>query len=85
MAEAGITKGGPIPLWPTRCYPLLYKTRSPLQSCLRIKLTKVFDVPWIRERDSSFRSKANASRSAYFCYLEGSFPTGGEFVEPPSV
>ena len=46
MAEAGVTKGGPIPLWPTRCCPLLYKARNPSRSCLRIKLTEVFDAPW---------------------------------------
>ena len=42
-------------------------------------------VPWIGERDSFFRCEANASGSAYFYYLEGPFPAGGEFVEPCSV
>jgi len=54
-------------------------------SYLRVKLTEVLYVPWIGQGHSFFHGKANASRSAYVCHLEGSFPPGGEFVEPFSV
>ena len=46
---------------------------------------KVFYIPWIFQWDSFLRGKANATGPAYFRYLEGSFPAGGEFVEPLSV
>jgi hypothetical protein len=42
-------------------------------------------VPGIGQRLSFSCCKADTSGSAYFCHLEGSFPAGGEFVEPLSV
>jgi hypothetical protein len=42
-------------------------------------------VPGIGKRLSFSCSKADTPRSAYFRHLEGSFPAGGEFVEPFSV
>ena len=65
--------------------PSVLQRKRFLCFCLRIKLTKVLYVPRIRQRNSLFRGKANASGPAYFYYLEGSFPAGGEFVEPFSV
>jgi hypothetical protein len=45
----------------------------------------VLYVPGIGKRHSFSCGKADTPRSAYFRHLEGSFPTGGEFVEPLSV
>jgi hypothetical protein len=42
-------------------------------------------VPGIGKRLSFSCSKADTPGSAYFRHLEGSFPAGGEFVEPFSV
>jgi hypothetical protein len=42
-------------------------------------------VPGIGKRLSFSCSKADTPGSAYFHHLEGSFPAGGEFVEPLSV
>jgi hypothetical protein len=42
-------------------------------------------VPGIGERHSFRCGEADTPGSACFCHLEGSFPTGGEFVEPFSV
>jgi hypothetical protein len=42
-------------------------------------------IPGIGKRYSFYCGKADTPRSAYFRHLEGSFPTGGEFVEPFSV
>jgi hypothetical protein len=39
----------------------------------------------IGKRYSFCCGKADTPGSAYFRHLEGSFPTGGEFVEPFSV
>jgi hypothetical protein len=42
-------------------------------------------VPGVGKRLSFSCSEADTPRSAYFRHLEGSFPAGGEFVEPFSV
>jgi hypothetical protein len=39
----------------------------------------------IEKRYSFCCGKADTPGSVYFRHLEGSFPTGGEFVEPFSV
>jgi hypothetical protein len=39
-------------------------------------------VPGIGKRYSFCCGKADTPGSAYFRHLKGSFPTGGEFVEP---
>jgi hypothetical protein len=49
------------------------------------KLMEVLYVPRIGKRLSFSCSKEDTPGSAYFRHLEGSFPTGGEFVEPFSV
>jgi hypothetical protein len=49
------------------------------------KLTEMLNVPGIRKRHSFSCGKADTPGSAYFCHLEGSFPIGGEFVDPFSV
>jgi hypothetical protein len=56
---------------------------NPSDLLLWIELTEMFYVPG---KGHSFScGKADAPGSAYFRHLEGSFPTGGEFVEPFSV
>jgi hypothetical protein len=40
------------------------------------------DAPGVRKRYSFSCSEVVTLGSAYFCLLEGSFPAGGEFVEP---
>jgi hypothetical protein len=42
-------------------------------------------VPGIGKRHSFSCGKMDTLGSAYFRHLEGSFPAGGEFVEPFSV
>jgi hypothetical protein len=61
-----------------------YKRRklNPPVLLLWIELTKMLYVPEIGKRHSFSCGKADTPRSAYFRHLEGSFPTGGEFVEP---
>jgi hypothetical protein len=52
---------------------------------LWIELTEMLYVPGVGKRHSFSCGKADTPRSTYFCHLEGSFPTRGEFVEPFSV
>jgi hypothetical protein len=49
------------------------------------ELTEVLYVPGIGKRHSFSCGKADTPGSAYFRHLEGSFPTGGELVDPFSV
>jgi hypothetical protein len=58
---------------------------KPLVLLLWEELTEVLYVPGIGKRHSFSCGKADTPGSAYFRHLEGSFPTGGEFVEPFSV
>jgi hypothetical protein len=46
------------------------------------ELTEVLYVPGIGQRLSFSCGKADTPGSAYFRHLEGSFPAGGEFMEP---
>jgi hypothetical protein len=64
-----------------------YKGRKLNSSVLLlwVKLTEMLYVPGIGKRHSFSCGKADAPGSAYFRHLEGSFPTGVEFVEPFSV
>jgi hypothetical protein len=64
-----------------------YKGRklNPPVSLLWVELTEMLYVPGIGKRHSFSCGKADTLGSAYFRNLEGSFPTGGEFVEPFSV
>ena len=57
------------------------KTESP-GLFLWEKLTEMLYVRGIGKRLSFSCSKADTPGSAYFRHLEGSFPAGGEFVEP---
>jgi hypothetical protein len=52
---------------------------------LWVELTKMIYIPGIGKRYSFCCGKADTPGSAYFHHLEGSFPTGGEFMEPFSV
>jgi hypothetical protein len=47
---------------------------------LRIKLTDVLHVLRVRQWFSILRSQANASRAVALGHLEGTLPTGEEFV-----
>jgi hypothetical protein len=58
---------------------------GPANLFLREKLTEMLYIPRVGERYSVICGKANASGAAYFCHLKGSFPAGGELVEPFSV
>jgi hypothetical protein len=64
-----------------------YKGRKPNSPTLLLweELTEVLYVPRIGQRLSFSCGKANTPGSAYFRHLEGSFPAGGEFMEPFSV
>jgi hypothetical protein len=58
---------------------------NPSYLLLWIELTEMLYVPGVGKRHSFSCGKANTLGSTYFYHLEGSFPTGGEFVEPFSV
>jgi hypothetical protein len=58
---------------------------NPTDLLLWIELTEMLYVPGIRKRHSFSYGKADTPEPAYFRHLEGSFPTGGKFVEPLSV
>jgi hypothetical protein len=60
------------------------KTESP-SSAFMEKLTEMLYIPRIGKRYSVSCGEADAPGAAYFRHLEGSFPAGGEFVEPFSV
>ena len=62
-----------------------YKGKVHFLLCLSVELTQMLYVPRVGQRHSFFSGKANASGPAYFRHLEGTFPAGGEFVEPCSV
>jgi hypothetical protein len=49
------------------------------------ELTEVLYVPGIGQRLSFGCGKVDTPGPAYFRHLEGSFPAGGEFMEPFSV
>jgi hypothetical protein len=57
------------------------KLNSPVL-LLREKLTDVLYVPGIGQRLPFCCGKGDAPGSAHFRQLEGSFPAGGEFMEP---
>jgi len=78
-------KGGPPPLWTTWWYYLPYKERKKPYFCLWIKLTEVFDVPWVWQRNALLRGKTDATGATYFRHFVGPLPARGEFVEPFSV
>jgi hypothetical protein len=52
---------------------------------LWVELTKMLYIPGIGKRYSFYCGKPDTPGSAHFRHLEGSFPTGGEFIEPFSV
>jgi hypothetical protein len=58
---------------------------NPLDLLLWIELTEMLYVLGVGKMHSFSCGKADTPGSAYFCHLEGSFPTGGEFVDPFSV
>jgi hypothetical protein len=66
---------------------LVTKRRNPNPSdlLLWIELTEMLYVPGVGKRHSFSCGEADTSGSAYFHHLKGSFPTGGEFMEPFSV
>jgi hypothetical protein len=58
---------------------------NPSDLLLWIELTEMLYVSGVGKRHSFSCGKADTPGSAYFRHLEGSFPTGREFVEPFSV
>jgi hypothetical protein len=52
---------------------------------LWIELKEMLYILGIGKWYSFYCGKADTPGSAYFHHLEGSFPTGGEFVDPFSV
>jgi hypothetical protein len=84
--QAGLTRADLTGLTYTYAQPS-YEGRklNPLVSLLWEELTEMLYVPGVGKRYSFSCGKADTPGSAYFRHLEGSFPTGGEFVEPFSV
>jgi hypothetical protein len=58
---------------------------NPSDLLLWVELMEMLYVPGIGKRHPFSCGKADTPRSTYFHHLEGSFPTGGEFVDPFSV
>ena len=84
--QAGLTRADLTGFTYTYVQPS-YKGRklNPPILLLWIELTEMLYIPGTGKRYSFCCGKANTPGSAYFRHLEGSFPTGGEFVEPFSV
>jgi hypothetical protein len=84
--HAGLTRADLTGLTYTYAQPS-YKGRklNPSALLLWIELTEMLYIPGIGQRHSFSCGKADTPGSAYFRHLEGSFPAGGEFVEPFSV
>jgi hypothetical protein len=84
--QAGLTRAVLTGLTYTYAQPS-YKGRklNPSVLPLWIELMEILYIPGIGQRHSFSCGKADTPGSAYFCHFEGSFPTGGEFVEPFSV
>jgi hypothetical protein len=84
--QAGLTRADLTGLTYTYAQPSYEGSKlNPLVLLLWEELTEVFYVPGIGKRHTFSCGKADTPGSAYFCHLEGSFPTGGELVEPFSV
>jgi hypothetical protein len=81
--QTGLTRASLTGLMYTYAQPS-YKGRelNLLVLLLWIELTEMLYILGIGKRYSFCCGKADTPRSAYFRHLEGSFPTGGEFVEP---
>jgi hypothetical protein len=74
------------PSWHTRMHNLVTRrNHNPSNLLLWVGLTGIFYIPGIGKRHPFSCGEAGTPGSAYFRHLEGSFPTGGEFVEPFSV
>jgi hypothetical protein len=72
--------------WRTRMHNLVTRrNHNPLDLLLWVGLTGMLYVPGIGKRHSFSCGEADIPVSACFRHIEGSFPTGGEFVEPFSV
>jgi hypothetical protein len=84
--QTGFTRAGLTGLTYTYAQPS-YKGRklNLLVLLLWIELTEMLYIPGIGKRYSFCCGKADTPGPTYFRHLEGSFPTGGEFVEPLSV
>jgi hypothetical protein len=84
--QTGLTRAGLTRLTYTYAQPS-YKGRklNPPVLLLWIELMEMLYIPGIGKRYSFCCGKADTPGSTYFHHLEGSFPTGGEFVEPFSV
>jgi hypothetical protein len=84
--HTGLMRAGLIGLTYTYAQPS-YKGRKlnlPVL-LLWVELMEMLYILGIGKRYSSCCGKVNTPGSAYFRYLEGSFPIGGEFVDPFSV
>jgi hypothetical protein len=84
--QAGLTRADLTGLTYTYAQPRYERRKlNPLISFLWEELTEMLYVLGIGKRHSFSCGKTDTPESAYFHHLEGSFPTGGEFVEPFSV
>jgi hypothetical protein len=66
----------------TYAQPSYKKNHNPSDLLLWVGLTGILYIPGVGKRHPFSCGEAGTPGSAYFRHLEGSFPTGGEFVEP---
>jgi hypothetical protein len=69
----------------TYAQPSYKKKSKPSDLLLWVGLTGTLYVPGVGKMHSFSCGEADTPGLACFHHLEGSFPTGGEFVEPFSV
>jgi hypothetical protein len=81
--QAGLMRADLTGLAYTYAQPSYKKKKTqPSDLLLWIELMEMLYVLGIGKRHSFSCGKADTPGSAYFRHLGGSFPTGGEFVEP---
>jgi hypothetical protein len=83
--QDGLMRANPTGLACTYAQLVTRRNHNPSDLHSWVGLTGMLYVLGIGKRHSFSCGKVDTPRSTCFRHLEGSFPTGGEFVEPVSV